>query len=68
MKPGNPKVILRKASEKKEQQSHEKPLMIAKKNFTIVQNDYVCVIKVGDNLINVPERFHANLKTEGIID
>lgn len=41
--------------------------MIAKKDFTIVQNDYKRVISPGDDLSDVPERFHQNLKTEKVI-
>lgn len=41
--------------------------MIAKKNFEIHHNDYHCVIKEGDDLSQIPELYHANLKTEGVI-
>lgn len=41
--------------------------LVAKKNFEIFQNEYHRVIKVGDDLSDVPERFHENLKTEGVL-
>lgn len=45
----------------------EKSGLIAKRSFTIVQNDVHIVIKKGDNLNDIPKRFLENLKTEGII-
>lgn len=41
--------------------------LIAKKDFRIVQNDVDIVIKEGDELENIPEKFIENLKTEGVI-
>ncbi len=42
----------------------------AKKDFVINHNDYVLVIKEGDDLdlSKIPELYHENLKTEGVID
>lgn len=48
--------------------SPEISLLIAKKAFTIVQNEHVYEIKVGDNLNHIPEQFLVNLKSEGVID
>lgn len=41
--------------------------MTAKKDFEIHQNDYHRVIKEGDDLSDVPECYHQNLKTEGVL-
>lgn len=41
--------------------------MIAKKDFEIHWNEYHRVIKAGDDVSDVPEMFHANLKTEEVI-
>lgn len=58
---------LEETSLQKNSESHEKQLLIAKKAFTIFQNAYFREIKVGDDLHDVPERFLANLKTEGVL-
>jgi len=39
----------------------------AKRDFLIVQNEFRADIKEGDDLGDIPERFHQNLKTEGVI-
>lgn len=41
--------------------------LLAKKDFVVSQNDFHLEIKEGDNLVDVPERFLENLKTEGVI-
>ena len=41
--------------------------LTAKKDFEIHQNGYDRVIKVGDDLSDVPELFHPNLRTEGVL-
>ncbi len=41
--------------------------LIAKKDFVIAFNDYYRAIKTGDDLTDVPDSFHPNLITEGII-
>jgi hypothetical protein len=41
--------------------------LIAKKDFEIQQNDYLRVIKAGEDLGDVPAVYHANLKTEGVL-
>ena len=41
--------------------------LIAQKNFTISHNEYVRHIKKGDDLSDVPEKYHANLRTEGVL-
>lgn len=41
--------------------------LIAQKNFTIHQNGYVRHIKAGDDLSDVPETYHQNLRTEGVL-
>ena len=40
---------------------------IAKKDFVIHQNEFHFEIKKGDDLRDIPERFHQNLKTENVI-
>ena len=44
----------------------KKPL-IAKRDFTICWNDYLRKIKKGDDVSDVPQMFHQNLKTEKVI-
>lgn len=44
-----------------------KPKLRAKKAFEIIHNGYMRKIAVGDDLTDVPEIFHQNLKTEGVI-
>lgn len=41
--------------------------MIAKKDFEIHHNAFHLVIKVGDDLSNVPKIYLENLKAEGIL-
>ncbi len=41
--------------------------MIAKKDFEIHHNEYHKIIKMGDDLSDVPAHYHANLKTEGVL-
>jgi hypothetical protein len=41
--------------------------MVAKKNHVICQNEYYFDIKKGDDLSDIPERFHQVLKTEQVI-
>lgn len=45
----------------------EKPLLIAQKDFKIVQNEYERVIRAGEDVSDIPLVYHANLKTEGVI-
>jgi hypothetical protein len=61
--------MFKKKEVTKEKKANEpkRAAFIAKKNFKIVQNDFVLEIKVGDDLTDVPERFVENLKTEGVI-
>ncbi len=42
-------------------------VLIAKKDFVIRQEPYLRVIKVGDDLSDVPEKYHVNLRTEGVL-
>lgn len=51
----------------KAESAEAKKAIIAKKSFTLVQNDVHIIIKEGDDLSRVPQRFFANLKTEGVI-
>jgi hypothetical protein len=44
-----------------------KSSLIAKKDFVISQNEYFREIKTGDDLADVPERFHDNLKVEKVL-
>lgn len=43
--------------------------MLAKKDWLIVQNDVRIAIKLGQDLneLEIPERFFAALKTEGVL-
>jgi len=41
--------------------------LIAKRDFVIFQNDFRADIKKGDDLSEIPEIYHQNLKTEGVI-
>lgn len=56
-----------KEKESKKTVTEEKAALVAKKDFRITQNDYDRVIKAGDDLADVPEVYHPNLKTEGVI-
>lgn len=42
-------------------------MLIAKKAFIIRHNDYYREIKPGDDLSDIPELYHENLKTEGVL-
>jgi hypothetical protein len=41
--------------------------LIAKKDFIIRQEPYERIIRAGDDLANVPEKYHPNLRTEGVL-
>ena len=41
--------------------------LIAKKDFEISHNAYHRKIKKGDDLADVPELYHANLRTEQVL-
>ena len=47
--------------------SSMKRRVIAKRDFVIHQNDIHIVIKAGDDLSSVPEKYLENLKTEAVI-
>lgn len=47
--------------------SEIKEPFVALKDFEIHHNDYHRVIKVGENLSDVPEKYFENLKTEKVI-
>ena len=40
---------------------------IALKDFVITQNEFRADIKTGDDLSDIPVKYHDNLKTEGVI-
>jgi hypothetical protein len=42
-------------------------IMTAQKDFEIHHNEYHRVIKCGDDLSDIPELYHPNLKAEGVI-
>ncbi len=44
-----------------------KPVLVAKKDFRITQNSYDRVIQAGQDISDVPEMYHTNLKTEGVL-
>lgn len=57
-----------KEKEPKEKSEKVQDRLIAKKPFRIVQNDYDSGdIKIGDDLSSVPEKYHENLRTEGVL-
>jgi len=41
--------------------------LVAKRDFVIHQNEVHIVIKAGDDLSSVPEKYLENLKTEAVI-
>lgn len=41
--------------------------LIAKKDFLIRHNGYERAIKAGDDISDVPELYHQNLRTEGVL-
>lgn len=41
--------------------------LIAKKAFVICHNEYMRKIEAGEEIGDVPEIFHQNLKTEGVL-
>lgn len=53
----------KKVSKKKDQ----KNIMIAKKDFVIHQNSYHRDIKKDEDVSDVPEHFHVNLRIEGVL-
>lgn len=58
-------------AEKKKREAEKvevpKSEMIAKRAFLIVQNEYARQIQAGDDVSDVPPRFHENLRTEKVI-
>lgn len=45
----------------------ESKKLIAKKDFLIVQNSHRYEIKKGDDISDIPAKFHENLKTENVL-
>lgn len=41
--------------------------LIAKKDFVIRQEPYERVICAGEDISDVPEKYHPNLRTEGVL-
>lgn len=41
--------------------------LTAKKDFVLCHNDYLLSIQVGDDLSDVPECYHQNLISEGVL-
>jgi hypothetical protein len=41
--------------------------LVAKKDFVIRQEPYSRVILAGEDISDVPEKYHANLRTEGVL-
>lgn len=62
--------MAKKISKSKKEQE-DRPVnttkLIAKKDFTICFNEYSRKIEAGEEIGDVPEIFHQNLKTEGVI-
>ena len=52
---------------KKKKSNNSEPFKLAKKDWEIVQNDYIRTIQKGDDLSDVPERFTAALVAEGVL-
>lgn len=46
---------------------YEKEQLIALRDFAIVHNEYRRSIKKGEDISDVPEIYHPNLITEGVI-
>jgi hypothetical protein len=57
-----------KSAKKPNESAQIKKTLRAKKSFLIQQNEYSRKISVGDDLSDVPAKYHPNLKTEGVID
>ncbi len=51
---------------KNEKKEKPEPL-IAEKDFMIRQNDYLRMIKAGDDISDVPKIYMENLVTEGVL-
>lgn len=45
----------------------KEPVLVAKKDHVICQNEHFFDIKKGDELSDIPEHFIQTLKTEGVI-
>ena len=56
-----------KVKKPKKQLVPEASPLIAKRAFVICQNEYFREIKEGDDLSDIPVRYHPNLKTEGVL-
>jgi hypothetical protein len=41
--------------------------LIAKKDFIIRQEPYERVIRAGEDISDVPAKYHPNLRTEGVL-
>lgn len=50
-----------------EMQGEDSGSMIAKKDFVITHNEYTRKIKAGEDVSDVPSKYHQNLKTEKVI-
>lgn len=50
-----------------EESSRAHSSLVAKKDFEIHHNGYQRKIKAGDDLSDVPEKYLANLRTEGVL-
>lgn len=56
-----------KKSRPKKGDQHQASQLRAKKDFLIVQNDYRRAIRAGEDIADVPSRYHDNLRTEGVL-
>lgn len=56
-----------KVKEPKQEAKKEPQKLLARKAFVINQNGYRRVIFQGEDISDVPEKYHANLKTENVI-
>lgn len=62
--------MAKKVSKSKREQDDtpsQETKLIAKKAFMICFNEYSRKIEAGEEIGDVPEIFHQNLKTEGVI-
>ena len=53
--------------EKEAPRKGPKPALVAKRDFHIVCNEDDILIKTGDDLSGVPEKYLENLRTERVI-
>lgn len=60
---------LSKSSSQEATYQHKTPVqsLVAKKSFIIRQAPYERVIRAGEDISDVPAKYHPNLRTEGVL-